>query len=421
MKSILYTDEIHINKYKNDDQMIYIEPNLSKDIKSIKIKFKNHETEFESIINKMELLPCLFSIIGNDNLWSKINHHIKNSSVHPDTDVYLKQLKSNMSDGFLYGFISYISFFSLIENSHFRKLLPIQFQIPARLEDGDCCQYYVLQYMYQPLNSMLQLFEEDYFLYHYFNIIIGFINIWSFAFQKGAPINENIVNHLNADIMTGVTKYYIHHFKKIKSSLSEYECTLKDSSNISSTYSNTNDLIYNNASNLCDSVSDTSKDVICNTSSNTNSNTSSNNTSKSSNTLENSLIYYEASLPVHTKKQIVKESNISDISNVNNDINDNENDEYKDDDKYEYIDKDQFKSIIQKKVNKKIDKIMHHIMNEVEYKIEQLVNEKMTEYINQQKPVYQYVPNVSNVPNYNAMYEQPNEKLVLNLTTGLKY
>lgn len=425
MKSILYTDEIHINKEKQSKQMIYIEPNLSKkDIKYIKIHFKNHDVEFENIVNKMELLPCIFSVIGDyDNLWSKINHHIEHSTEHPDTELYLKQLKSNKLDGFIYGYISYISFFSLIENSHFRKLLPIQFQLPARLEDGDCCQYYVLQYLYQPLNSMLQLFTEDYFLYHYFSIIIGFINIWSFVFQKGVPINENLVNHLNADIMTGVTKYYIHHFKKIKSSLSEYECTLKESlssndTSYNSSYTTKDDLIYNN-SNLCDSI-------ISTRTSNTSTKSNTSNTSNTSlPSMGNSVIYYEASLPVIHKKQkpvtdMINNENISsdNISDVNND-NINANNINNTD--YEYVNKEQFKSIVQKKVNKKIDKMMHHIMNDIEYKIEKLVNEKVNEYINQQKPVYQYVPNVSNVPNYSAMYEQPNEKLVLNLTTGLKY
>ena len=236
-RSILYADNIILDKNIIVNPMIYIETLVThKSMKSIKIHYKQEETDISLIIEKINLIPFHFSIIDNHhdqlNLWQKITNHMTELSSHPDTELYLRyfnnahlkdvnNLDVNMLDGFLYGYISYISLFALLENVKFKRSLPIQFQVPVRLEDGDCSDYHVFQYIYQPLNAMMQILDEDTPLYNYFNVIIGFINIWSPVFHSGPGINANIINTLNMEIMTGVTNYYIKHLKNIRRSKSD--------------------------------------------------------------------------------------------------------------------------------------------------------------------------------------------------------
>jgi hypothetical protein len=425
MKSILYSDHIIIDKQKDFNKMIYIEPKISKkNIKYILLKFKNDTTLIEASIDKMTLLPLIFSVLDpnhdNINLWAKIQHHINELSDHPDVDIYLKNLgKVTLLDGFIYGFVTYISFFYLIEKYEFKSLLPINFQLPANLSDGDCTDYHVLQYMYQPLSAMMDIFDEDYFLHSYFKIIIGFITIWSCVFHAGPGINENIINTLNSNVMTGVTKYYLYQLKNIKKCRLDYV----DSTSYISSESNTKNT--------------SESDIIYQSS--TNSNTTDN---------INDKIYYNASFRYYSDLSSTKSDNNTDDKNYYNssfDLSSNLSTES------EYIEPkkldlsfydsnnltfqknkniENIEDLIEKKVNKKINKIIdnlgtiitNHDDKSLDDKITRMINDKFNLYLNDKieqmiNDKYLYINNTIHTSNnvYNL------DKPLLNLTTGLQY
>ena len=163
-----------------------------------------------AVIDKSMLSSFNYSIINQDDssynkdMWYKINQH-SNTLTKED---------------FIYGFVTYLSFFSLISNQHFIKLLPFTFDIPCSLEKGDCCDYNIMHYMVIPLNSIMNIIEQDCLLYHYIKNILQFIEEWSRMFHVGPLLDYDLLNKLNYDIAHGLSQYSI---KK----LNEYKINLK--------------------------------------------------------------------------------------------------------------------------------------------------------------------------------------------------
>ena len=181
MKSILYADEVIIDKEKHYDEMIYIETKLShKNIKYINLKYNDNKYQMNKKLDKLLISPFNNSIIGKNDLWSKMNHFDKLNV-----------------DKFIYGYISYISLFVLLEDKHFVSTLPFKFELPCCLEDGDCSNYHILKYMYQPIHTMSEILDSP--LHYYFKNISKFINRWVHIFQTGPEINSIIINNLNVE------------------------------------------------------------------------------------------------------------------------------------------------------------------------------------------------------------------------------
>jgi hypothetical protein len=461
MKSILYSDHIIIDKQKDFNKMIYIEPKISKkNIKYILLKFKYDTTIIEASIDKMTLLPLIFSVLDpnhdNLNLWAKIQHHINELSDHPDIDVYLNTLgKVTLLDGFIYGFVSYISFFYFIEKYEFKSLLPINFQLPANLNDGDCTDYHVMQYMYQPLSAMMEIFDEDYFLHSYFKIIIGFINIWSCVFHSGPGINENIINQLNTNVMTGVTKYYLHQLKNVKKCSSVYVDSTSYVSSESDVYNNklnkksvkndndkmtesyestesyqsdkiyyndkmtvSNDILYYNPKTNESYESSESDKIYYNDKKN--ESTESYESDKMS--VSNDKIYYnlpdnKLSFSTHNVCHLnkIKQIDLTVYDSNSLTFSKNETINYKN---------ENLEELIEKKVNKKINKIIDNLDNIITNQHDKSLDDKITRMINDKFNLYlnERMVNIINENNNNNIYNLNNyENPVLNLTTGLKY
>ena len=227
-KGILLNNNISINSFKS---FIYLELKLSnKFIKSLTISYKHEDEYVSTILNKSVLNPLNYSIINNlddshhSNLWIKLQHHINSfppNLINSINDTYTSY--NNIQQGFLIGFVSYISLIFLLDKSKFINILPFKFYIPCTLENGDCCEFNILQYILLPINTIIDLIDTNTLLYTYFSTISSFITLWSPIFHIGPSLNPIIFTKLTTSILTGITKYSINKFN-LHLSQSSYIC-----------------------------------------------------------------------------------------------------------------------------------------------------------------------------------------------------
>ena len=130
----------------------------------------------------------------NKDMWYKINNFTKNNKL--------------TKDEFIYGFSTYLSFFILMNNQDFIKLLPLTFDLPINIDDN-CCDYNIMHYLTLPLNAIINIIDQDCMLYYYINSMLNFIMTWSDAFCVGPLLDYNLLTKLNYDIIKGVSKYSI--------------------------------------------------------------------------------------------------------------------------------------------------------------------------------------------------------------------
>lgn len=144
-----------------------------KNIKKIKIQYDSYDI----VLQKNMLAPCYYAVvnyegINNSHLWDKINH-------------------LSTEDNFLYGFISYITFFALIEQTKFMDLLPFTFLIPCSLANGDCCDSSIMNYLVVPMESLL--YNVPKLQYHFIHSIIQFIKNYANLFHAGPTITDEFM------------------------------------------------------------------------------------------------------------------------------------------------------------------------------------------------------------------------------------
>ena len=172
--SLLNTDNINLDDIES---FIYIEAFLStKNIKSLTISYKHDNEYISTTINKILLSPFNYSIIDNNddnhsNIWGRIDNHINvfsESSINHVNNEYLSHYKTNninIMEGFILGYISYITLFFLFEKTNFKNQLPFNFTIPCSLEDGDCCDFNIMQYMFSPINAIFNIMDDNNVIY----------------------------------------------------------------------------------------------------------------------------------------------------------------------------------------------------------------------------------------------------------------
>ena len=223
---VVNNSDINLDRF---NEFIHIKANCSKKtILSMDITYKN-KTEFIKTHLDEVLEPLTLSLINfntKSNLWSVIDNHIDSY-----TNEYVNEMISEYSqyfddrilmNGFLFGFMSYVSLFFILEKSNFMKTLPFQFYVPANLQSGDCCEFNVMQYMCLPISTFLQLNNTNTFIFNYFTCVMQFIQLWSNLFYIGPQIDQALITKINIDIINGVSKYNMAQLQQSYNSMTSF-------------------------------------------------------------------------------------------------------------------------------------------------------------------------------------------------------
>ncbi len=176
-RQLLFTNQGVKYDFIASDSYILVEATVKNKIKSLSITYQYQNELIKTTLSKECLSPFNLAIDINNEI--DFNH-------------------------FIDGYITYISLFYILENTKFSQYLPFTFYVPCLLSQGDCCDYHILQYMYPPLKLMLKLSNQ--LIYHYFNTITYFIDIYKELFPTGTPLNPCVVNDLSLMMMNVMLK-----------------------------------------------------------------------------------------------------------------------------------------------------------------------------------------------------------------------
>lgn len=253
-KYIFYHDDGY-DLFLNDhyDNYISISMEINGCIESLNINCKTKKLNICTSLDKSMLSCFVCAIINNNNIFEEnINNKIMsvyenlNFDMKTKIDKYCNKVNFNITNLFLYGFISYISFIVLMEKTKFNKLLPYPFTLPCKLELGDCCEHNIMKYMLMPLNNMLGIIDKKSLIYHFLKNIIKFIRLWSNVFYVGQLLSYNMYTSLTYDIINGSSQYSIN---KMNDYVTLINSQISDlSNNFSSYYENEK---YDKSCNTC--------------------------------------------------------------------------------------------------------------------------------------------------------------------------
>ena len=176
MRQILFTNLGTCYGEPNTDHYIFLKSTIKNNhLKTLDISYKYGDEYVTTSLSKSILYPCNMAYKMDD---MNINH-------------------------FMDGYMAYIALFFLLDKVNFKNLLPFKFVIPCSLENGDCCDYNMLQYMYYPLSTMLKIVHH--LPYHYFNTVTYFIKTYRHLFHAGPSLNPMLMNELNMNIIEGLS------------------------------------------------------------------------------------------------------------------------------------------------------------------------------------------------------------------------
>ena len=195
-KHLLYTTKgiIYDNNTCPCESFIHIEfVDSKKNIKNIDIHYQYKENDIKITLDKDVLSPCYYSIvnhaeINNAWMWKKLQ--------------YL-----NVDDAvFLYGFVSYITFFALLEQGNLMDIFPFTFEVPCTLHYGDCCDASMMRYLSVPMESILYNIPKLH--YHFIYHVRKFIQQYADLFYAGPTITDEFMNKYTTESLGIDTSSY---------------------------------------------------------------------------------------------------------------------------------------------------------------------------------------------------------------------
>lgn len=197
-KHILYTPKgITYGDGKcSSNNFIHIEAIIgTKNIKHIYIKYQYKEIDVDITLDKDVLAPCYYSILNNEG--------IKNSSMWKKLHVLDIE-----EDVFMYGFVSYITFFAIIEQGNLMDIFPFTFEVPCTLSNGDCCDASMMQYLLVPMESLLYNIPKLH--YHFIHLIQKFIHQYTDFFYAGPTVTDEFMSKYTTESL-GIDTSYEHY------------------------------------------------------------------------------------------------------------------------------------------------------------------------------------------------------------------